>query len=130
MENNLKEFREMSRLTPKQLSILLNISVYTYLAIEQNKFTLSEELIIMISRIYHIPVDFIFKTTEYDITQIEAELSGFAVLDDEGRFRKAIRNLTGQDVSKSVYRQIRNVKAQICDELYRNSNKEQEEQTE
>ena len=117
MENNLRKFREKSLLTPKQLSRLLNISVHTYIAMEQDKCSISTETIIMISKIYKIPSRFLFENLEKNEQEIDQAMEVFAKLEENDRFILAMKNLTNDEVGKSIYRQIRKVKMQIYDEI-------------
>ena len=117
MENNLRKFMEKSLLTPKQLSRLLNISVHTYIAMEQDKCSISTETIIMISKIYKIPSRFLFENLEKNEQEIDHAMEVFAKLEENDRFLLAMKNLTNEEVGKSIYRQIRRVKMQIYDEI-------------
>lgn len=60
MKNNLKIFRELSGITKKELATLLNVTVHTYTAFEQEKMSIPAVIEIMISKIYMIPVDSIY----------------------------------------------------------------------
>ena len=118
MKTNLKEFREKSLLTAKQLSILLNVSVHTYIAMEQDKFSLSPEIIIMIAKIYQMPTHFLFEDSILNQEEIDAIMINFSKLpNEEKRFQLAVKNLTGGVVEKSLHRQIRKLKNQIHDEI-------------
>lgn len=117
MSNNLELFREKFGLTAKQLSILLNVTVHTYKAMEQNKVSLSPEIIIMLSKIYEVPTHFLFEDMNVNISKINLASEQFVGLDEDCKFSKAFKNLTGECIGKSMYRQIRIAKAQISDNI-------------
>lgn len=113
MSNNLRLLREIAKLTPKELSILLNITVHTYIAIEQEKFSFSPEIILMLSKTYQIPTHFLFESIEINQKEIEAALQKFAMCDEKERFSLALTNLIGDNDGRNIHKKIRKVKESI-----------------
>ena len=86
--NNLRYFREISGVTFKQLSKLLNVTVHTYIGFEQEKITIPLEIVVMLSKIYDISADEIFVPTEELKKSTEDTVCKYSNLDDEQRFMK------------------------------------------
>ena len=53
--NNLKLLRMQSGLQAKELAKLLNVTVHTYTAFEQNRMTIPEISVVMLGKIYSLP---------------------------------------------------------------------------
>jgi DNA-binding XRE family transcriptional regulator len=111
MKNNLKLFRTESGLTPKQLSLLLNMSVHTYNAIERDRIPLPFEIGEMLSGIYLVSSDKLMSDT---VTA--NDLSGahkLAALDESEKFDLALYTLTGSRDMRCLYRKINAKKQSI-----------------
>ena len=111
MKNNLELFRTESGLTPKQLSLLLNMSVHTYNAIERDRLPLPVEIGEMLAIIYSVSRD---KLMSDDLT--EGDLNGsrkLAPLDESQKFDAALYALTGSKDKKCLYRKLEKIKANI-----------------
>ena len=106
----MQECREKSKLTLKQLSRLLNISVHTYWAMEQGKILFRTEIIEMLSKIYQVRL---FDSNLNQDAVLEIVEMNFASLDEKERFFHAMENLTGEGSYKSSYRKVENVKNDI-----------------
>ena len=111
MKNNLELFRTESGLTPKQLSLLLNMSVHTYNAIERDRLPLSLEIGEMLAIIYSVSRD---KLMSDDLT--ESGLNGsreFAHLDESQKFDAALYALIGSSDKKCLYRKLEKRKTDL-----------------
>ena len=117
MSNNLQELRRISKLTPKELSVLLNITVHTYIAMEQEKFSFSAEIIVMLAKIYGIPTHFIFEDISINRKEIESALQKFSECEENERFSLALTSLIGENDGTHVYKKIRKVKSEILREI-------------
>ena len=114
MENNLRYFRETTNISVIELAKLLNISVHTYRAIENNKITVPGELIIMIGKIYKIATYQIFENNIQRDYSLAKQLYQWSMLEKGERFALAFFNLTGEAISCQPYKQIRKVKNEIA----------------
>lgn len=111
--NNLKYFREISGVTSKQLSKLLNVTVHTYIGFEQEKITIPLEIVVMLSKIYDISADEIFVPKEELKKATEDTVCNYSTLDDEQRFKVLCSNLTGGEKNDVTYRDVRRIKNTI-----------------
>jgi len=111
MNNNLKLFRTQSRLTPKQLSLLLNISVHTYNAIERDRIPIPFEIGEMLSIIYSVSRDKLISGT---VTENDLSIAHkLAALEDSEKIEVVLYTLTGSRDKKCMYRKINNIKQSI-----------------
>ena len=117
MSNNLPELRRISKLTPKELSILLNITVHTYIALEQEKVSFSAEIVVMLAKIYKIPTHYLFEDISINWKEIDRALQQFSECDKKDRFSVALTNLIGQNDGTYVHKKIRKVKSEILREI-------------
>ena len=111
MKSNLELFRTESTLTPKQLSLLLNMSVHTYNAIEKERIPLPFEIGEMLAIIYSVSRDRLISDT---VT--ENDLRGahkLSSLNESEKFSLALYMLTGSMDSKCLYRKINEKKQSI-----------------
>ena len=114
MKNNLKHYRIASGLTPKQLSVLLCMTVHSYIGMEQERRSILPENSVMLARIYCIPETAIVGDCEnIDYT----EILRLSALDEEERFEHAFVNLTGEKRQKFYLSQIRKTRDLIIDQL-------------
>ena len=58
--NNLKYFRTLTDLEPKELSALLGVSVYTYRAYENDRMIMDEIIIKLICRLFNVEKEELF----------------------------------------------------------------------
>lgn len=113
MKNNLKHYRIASGLTPKQLSVLLCMTVHSYIGMEQERRSILPENSAMLARIYRIPETAIMgdcENTDY------TEMLRLSALDEEERFERAFVNLTGEKRQKFYISQIRKTRDLINDQ--------------
>lgn len=111
MKNNLELFRTESGLTPKQLSLLLNMSVHTYNAIERDRLPLPMEIGEMLAIIYSVSRDKLLSANLSD-----SDLNGahkLTPLDESQKFDAALYALTGSKDKKCLYRKLEKIKANI-----------------
>lgn len=114
--NNLKELRMISNVSPKMLSRLLNVTVYTYLAYEQEKMNIPPELVKMISMIYDISEEIILSPLfEIDTSSIK-ELTNIASMSEEERFKVLCHRIINDNCNPS-YRDIKKIKDDIRNSL-------------
>lgn len=115
--NNLRYFRDISGVTPKQLSKLLNATVHTYIGFEQEKITIPSETVVMLSKIYGISVDEIFVPTEELDRSTEDTVRKYSELDDEQRFKVLCGNLTDGEKTNVTYRDVSKIRQAISARL-------------
>ena len=111
MKNNLELFRTESGLTPKQLSLLLNMSVHTYNAIERDRLPLPMEIGEMLAIIYSVSRDKLLSANLSD-----SDLNGahkLAPLDESQKFDAALYALTGSKDKKYLYRKLEKRKCEL-----------------
>ena len=117
MSNNLSELRRISMLTPKELSVLLNITVHTYIAMEQEKISFSAEIILMLAKIYGIPTHYLFEDISVNRKEIEKILRKFSECNENERFSLALTNLIGENDGTHIYKKIRKMKSEIIRQI-------------
>lgn len=111
IKNNLELFRTEAGMTPKQLSLLLNMSVHTYNAIERNRIPMPPEIGIMLAIIYSVTRE---KLTADTITLTDLNGAHQLIgLDACERFEVALYALTGSKDRKNLYRRIKETKFNI-----------------
>lgn len=113
MANNLRYLRELTNISGTELAKLLNISAHTYYAIENDKISFPEEIIIMISKIYQVSTAELFSCDLQNDIDLFRKLVEWAEMNREVRYAKAFQNLTGEEMSKHPYKQIRKSKSKI-----------------
>jgi transcriptional regulator with XRE-family HTH domain len=116
----IKRLRVLYLLSPKQLALLLNVSVHTYKAIEDGLFSVSPEIVVMLSQIYRIPLDYFKMDSPKDaLNQIEIS-NDYKSMGEQERFLAISYNLVGVGTEKDLNRRIRNKKRQILLEIQSN----------
>ena len=64
MQNNIEYIRIMSNTSKKLISKLLNVSVYTYNGYITNRLIVPDEILILFSKLYCIPLETLLCTKE------------------------------------------------------------------
>lgn len=116
----IRRLRILYLLSPKQLALLLNISVHTYKAIEDGLFSVSPEIVVMLSQIYRIPLEYFKMDSSEDIVNQIYISNDYKTMDEQERFLAVSNNLVGVDAEKDLTRRIRNKKRQILLEIQSN----------
>lgn len=115
--NNLAYFREISGATSKQLARLLNVSVHTYRALEQERISISRLHLQMLSKIYSVNPDSFIVSIE-QISELTLDtLQNLSTLTEEQRYSVLCNNLTDGLCSKVTYRDVRKVKEKIVSSM-------------
>lgn len=115
--NNLKYFRTIANLTRKELSSLMNVTVYTYQGYEDDRMVMRPETVILVSMIYNIDKDDIF-CPENDVSEDTLEkLNKLAVMQEKERYNQLIYNLTGDKKDKIGYKQVNMIIKEIRTKL-------------
>lgn len=106
MKNNLRFFRDVADLHMSDVSKLLNIRVDRYRQYENGTMLMPNTILIMIAKIYNIPICFLFcNSSDIDGNTIEY-LKGISKLEYGHKILMLIKNLTGVELSKLSYHQI------------------------
>lgn len=106
MKNNLRLFRDAAGLQMSDISKLLNIRVDRYRQYEKGNMLMPNAILIMVSKIYNIPICFLFcSSSDIDDNTIEY-LNGISKLDHSDKILVLIKNLTGAEFTKLSYHQI------------------------
>ena len=116
----IRRLRILYLLSPKQLALLLNISVHTYKAIEDGLFSVSPEIVVMLSQIYRIPLEYFKMDSSEDIVPQIYISNEYKTMDEQERFLAVSSNLVGVSAEKDLTRRIRNKKRQILLEIQSN----------
>lgn len=115
--NNLKYFRTITNLTRKELSSLMNVTVYTYQGYEDDRMVMRPETIILVSMIYNINREDIF-CSENDISEDTLQkLNDLALISGKERYSQLIYNLTGEKKDKIGYKQVNMIIKEIRTKL-------------
>jgi transcriptional regulator with XRE-family HTH domain len=106
MKNNLRLFRDAAGLQMSDISKLLNIRVDRYRQYEKGNMLMPNAILIMVSKIYNIPICFLFcSSSDIDDNTIEY-LNGISKLDHSNKILVLVKNLTGAELAKLSYHQI------------------------
>ena len=115
--NNLKYFRTIANLTRKELSSLMNVTVYTYQGYEDDRMVMRPETVILVSMIYNIDKHDIF-CPESNVSEDTLEkLNNLSAMLENERYSQLIFNLTGEKKDRVGYKQINIILKKIRDEL-------------
>ena len=115
--NNLKYFRTIANLTRKELSSLMNVTVYTYQGYEDDRMVMRPETVILVSMIYNIDKNDIF-CHESNVSKDTLEkLNNLSAMSEKERYRQLIFNLTCEKKDRIGYKQINTILKKIRDEL-------------
>ncbi len=115
--NNLKYFRTIANLTRKELSSLMNVTVYTYQGYEDDRMVMRPETVILVSMIYNIDKNDIF-CPESNVSEDTLEkLNNLGAMPEKERYSQLIFNLTGEKKDRVGYKQINIILKKIRDEL-------------
>lgn len=117
MNNNLEELRVQSGLSAKELAKLLNVTVHTYIAFEQDRMTVPEIAKVMLGKIYLLPSNaMIDKPLKLEYRQKVSELKN---VPKEERWEIVVSRLFGKIVHVS-YRCVRALKEEMFQQLNEN----------
>lgn len=117
MKNNLRFFRDAVGLHMSDVSKLLNIRVDRYRQYEKGNMLMPSAILIMVAKIYNIPICFLFcNSSDIDDNTIEY-LNGISKLDHSNKILMLIKNLTGAELTKLSYHQIAKIINGIEDTL-------------
>lgn len=115
--NNLKYFRTIANLTRKELSSLMNVTVYTYQGYEDDRMVMRPETVILVSIIYNIDKNDIL-CPESNVSEDTLEkLNNLSTMSEKARYSQLIFNLTGEKKDRVGYKQISIILKTIRDEL-------------
>ncbi len=115
--NNLKYFRTIANLTRKELSSLINVTVYTYQGYEDDRMVMRPETVILVSMIYNIDKHDIF-CPESSVSEYTLEkLNNLGAMPENERYGQLIFNLTGEKKDRVGYKQINMILKKIREEL-------------
>ena len=110
--DNLLKIRKLANVNPKILSKLLNVTVHTYLAFEQEKMVISFELIKMLSLIFRIDEKKIIDSSNQLEKQDKEQLIKISSLSEEEKLHYLALGILGEGV-KINYKNISKVKNKI-----------------
>lgn len=115
--NNLKYFRTIANLTRKELSSLMNVTVYTYQGYEDDRMVMRPETVILVSMIYNIDKNDIF-CPENNVSEDTLEkLNNLSAMPEKERYGQLIFNLTGEMKERVGYKQVNIILKKIREEL-------------
>lgn len=115
--NNLKYFRTIANLTRKELSSLMNVTVYTYQGYEDDRMVMRPETVILVSMIYNIDKNDIF-CPESNVSENTLEkLNNLSAMSEKERYSQLIFNLTGEKKDRVGYKQINMIIKEIRTKL-------------
>lgn len=115
--NNLKYFRTIANLTRKELSSLMNVTVYTYQGYEDDRMVMRPETVILVSMIYNIDKNDIF-CPESNVSEDTLEkLNNLGAMPEKERYSQLIFNLTGEKKDRVGYKQINMIIKEIRTKL-------------
>lgn len=117
--NHLRELRDLTGTPQKMLSKLLNVTVHTYIAFEQKRMTLTPEIIVMLSMMYHVDKQMITGELSID-NNTRTQLSMIGGMGEEEKLTFYAERLLGKHI-KPTGKNIRSKKKEIEDALFEKS---------
>ncbi len=122
MNQKIKFLRETLGLTEKEISSFLNISSYKYVSFEKTATDIPCDILILISRIYGISIEFLLdsKFTEQDLL---SELERQGLIDENNVLDRLRQNILQNNDTKITYRSIRKVKTSFQENIINSINK-------
>lgn len=112
--NNLRDIRDIAKIEPKFIAKLLNVTVHTYIAYEQEKMQMPPEVIKMIEIIYDIDKTALFDVDAYLHPNILKKLKELSMA--ENKYELMTFRLLGE-IKNPNYHYISKVKNQIKESL-------------
>ena len=123
MQNNIEYIRIISNTSKKLLSKLLNVSVYTYNGYITNRLIVPDEILILFSKLYCIPLETLLCTKESIPATIILKIESLATLSDLEKEQYFTQNLTGEKTLKLTYHTINTIKKEISNSITDHSDK-------
>lgn len=117
--NNLRFLRELTGVTAKELSSLLNITVHTYYGLEKNQRDISLVYETMFMRIYRIPKKEIYCPENVISAETLIRLKELSGMDADRRYSSIVYNLCGQKNIKMTYAVVAKIKQEIEQQIKR-----------
>lgn len=114
---NLSKIREISGISPKVMSKLLNVTVYTYNAFEKGNMTPSPEIIKMISMIYEVDEALLTDDSLQLDQETENRLMAISALPENERYIHLYSHILEKGQVPN-YRNIKRVKERIREMLW------------
>lgn len=109
MNQKLKFIRETLGLTEKEISSFLNISSYKYVSFEKTATDIPCDIIILISRIYGVNIEFLLDS-KYNEKDLFSELERQGLIGEKSILDRLKQNLLQDNDIKITYRSIRKIK--------------------
>lgn len=113
MQNNIEYIRIISNTSKKLLSKLLNVSVYTYNGYITNRLIIPNEILILLSKLYCIPLETLLCAKELIPKDIIFRIETLTTLSDLEKEQYFTQNLTGKKSLKLTYHIINTIKKEI-----------------
>lgn len=109
MNQKIKFLRKTLGLTEKEISSFLNISSYKYVSFEKTATDISCDILILISRIYGISIEFLLNS-KFNEQDLLSELERQGLIDENNVLDRLRQNILQNNDTKITYRSIRKVK--------------------
>lgn len=109
MNQKIKFLRETLGLTEKEISSFLNISSYKYVSFEKTATDIPCDILILISRIYGINIEFLLYS-KFNDQDLLSELERQGLIEENNILDRLRQNLLQNNDTKITYRSIRKVK--------------------
>lgn len=113
MQNNIEYIRIISNTSKKLISKLLNVSVYTYNGYITNRLIVPDEILILFSKLYCIPLETLLCSEELIPSEIISKTKSLTNLSDLEKEQYFTQNLTGKKTLKLTYHTINTIKKEI-----------------
>lgn len=110
--DNLIKIRKLSNVSPKMLSKLLNVTVHTYLAFEQEKMVIPKEIIKMLSLVFRADEEIILDSSKQLSDKDTEQLIKISSLSDEEKLKYLASGILEENITIN-YRNISNIKRKI-----------------
>lgn len=117
MCTNLLYMRQKSNSTKKIIAKLLNVSVYTYTGYETDRLIIPNEVLVMLAKIYNIPISDLFCKEEAISDTTINKLHLLSSISEAQRVQQLTENLTGNSHTNISYREIKKIKNSIINNI-------------
>lgn len=110
--DNLIKIRKLANVSPKILSKLLNVTVHTYIAFEQERMIMPKEILKMLSLVFRIDEETIFDSSKQLSDKDTEQLIKISLLSDEEKLKYLASGILEENITIN-YRNISNIKRKI-----------------
>lgn len=111
--NNLKYFRTLTDLEPKELSALLGVSVYTYRAYETDRMIMDEIIIKLICKLFNVEKEELFIEKDKLRQETINKLIYYTKFNKKEKIKLLVFNLSGKYCEKISFAELSKIRSNL-----------------